>query len=188
MPKTNKAKQKFTRIIVAYPIVLTLIALVVNWFVFGVSPAIIALPTLAVMAALSVSAVLLLVNHTWLMTSTELTRLKYNMHITHEEWAKSEHREEDVSAEGKQAFERQINAHRNATENVVYFIIPAILVCFITPVAMAAQVWFVGFATGRLGHTFAYLTKRDGLRGLFMSVSLLSVYGLATYLLISLMV
>jgi hypothetical protein len=37
-----------------------------------------------------------------------------------------------------------------------------------------------------LGHTFSYLTGRDSLRGIFMSISLASLYGLASYLIVCL--
>ena len=49
----------------------------------------------------------------------------------------------------------------------------AITLGLITPVQIAAQVWIIGFALGRFGHGFAYLTGRDGLRGICMSVSLI---------------
>ncbi|WP_108813638.1 MAPEG family protein [Loktanella sp. Alg231-35] len=178
-------KAKFTRIILAYPIALILLGILANLLLFGVTPAIIAIPEPAVVIALSISAVLLLGNHTWLMTSTELTRLKYNMHATPEEWAASNHVPEDVSAKGLQELERRHNAHRNTTENVVYFVILAALVSIVSPVVLAAQVWVLGFAAGRIGHSFSYLAGFDGLRGISMSISLVSLYGLASYLAIS---
>ena len=39
-----------------------------------------------------------------------------------------------------------------------------------------------------LGYTYSYLLGRTGLRGLFMSLSLLALYGIASYLAISLFV
>ena len=184
--KNNKVK--FKRIILAYPIALVLIGLAANLFVFGVESATIAMPSVAVIAALILSAVLLLINHTWLMTTTELTRLKYNMHATPEEWDASENVKDDVSQEGVQELERRHNAHNNATENTVHFVLLALLACIVSPVVLMAQVWFLGFAVGRLGHTFSYLSGRDGLRGIFMSVSLISLFGLSSYLLLSLVV
>jgi len=181
-------KKKFTRIILAYPFALILIGTLANLLLFGVSPAVIATPQLELIASLIFSAILLLANHTWLMTSTELTRLKYNMHATPEEWETSGHVKADVATEGLQELERHHNAHTNATENTVYFVFLALLVSIVSPITLAAHVWIIGFAIGRLGHTFSYLTGRDGLRGLFMSVSLISLYGLASYLLISLIV
>lgn len=188
MHEDNPKKRKFFWIIVAYPFVLLLLGLLANLFLFGVEPAVIALPSSAVLASLAASALMLLVNHAWLMTGTELTRLKYDMHATPEEWVASGRAREDVSKEGLEELDRHHNAHMNATENIVYFAIFALLVGIITPVVLAAQVWIVGFAIGRLGHSFSYLTGRDGLRGIFMSVSLVSLGGLASYLAIALLI
>ena len=146
------------------------------------------MPSVEIITALVLSAVMLLINHTWLMTTTELTRLKYNMHATPEEWAASKYGKDDVSQEGVQELERRHNAHNNATENTVHFVLLSLLVCIVSPAALMAQVWFLSFAIGRLGHTFSYLSGRDGLRGIFMSVSLISLYGLSSYLLLSLVV
>lgn len=184
----QKRKSKFTKIIVAYPFALLAISLAVNLLLFGVDAANIAFPTPAIVAALSASVILLLINHTWLMTSTELTRLKYNMHATPEEWEASEHRQSDVSEAGLRELERRHNAHRNATENVVYFAVLAALIAVISPGTLAAVVWTLGFAVARVGYTFSYLSGRDGARGIFMSVSLISLFGLANYLAISLMI
>ena len=70
----------------------------------------------------------------------------------------------------------------------MHFVLLAILLSVVSPVVIAAQVWFVNFAVGRLGHTFSYLSGHDGLRGIFMSLSLVSLYGLASYLLVSLII
>ena len=69
---------------------------------------------------------LLVINHTVLMTTTELTRLKYDLKATPEEWAASDHNRADITAEAETELERQHNAHRNATENTVYFAMLAI--------------------------------------------------------------
>lgn len=179
-------KRKFARIILAYPFALAIIGIIVNALAFGVEPAVIAEPQPSVITSLGVSAVLLLCNHTWLMTSTELTRLKYDMHATPEEWETSGHDKHTISAEGLQELERRHNAHRNATENVVYFVLLAALISIVSPPPWLAETWILGFALGRLGHTFSYLTGRDGLRGISMSVSLISLCGMATYLAICL--
>ncbi len=188
MSQSESRKKKFAKIILAYPIVLILIGSSANWLLFGVEPVAITLPAKALIVALALSSIMLLVNHTWLMTSTELTRLKYNMHATPEEWAASEHTQTEVSGEGKSELARRHQAHGNATENTVYFVFLAFLISIISPVTIAAQVWIIGFAIGRLGHMFAYLSGRDGLRGIFMSASLLSLYGMASYIALSLMV
>lgn len=188
MSKDERRKVKLARIIVGYPFVLICGALIVNAFLFGVSPAAIALPSEPVVVALTISAVLLLANHTWLMTSTELTRLRYNMHATPEEWDASDHHRNDVPDEGLQELERRHNAHGNATENTVHFSLLALLVAVVSPTTTAACVWIIGFAVGRLGHTFSYLAGMDGARGISMSVSLLSLYGLASYLVLSVVI
>ncbi len=172
----------------AYPFVLLLLGVLANLFLFGVEPVVIALPALPVLASLATAAVLLLVNHAWLMTGTELTRLKYDMHATPEEWAASGRAKEKVSTKGLEELDRHHKAHNNATENIVYFVLFALLVGIVTPVVLAAQVWIVGFAVGRLGHTFSYLSGRDDLRSIFMSVSLVSLGGLASYTVIALLI
>ena len=188
MTKDAIRKRKFAQIILAYPIALIIAGLIANLLLLGVEPAAIALPTKGIIAALIVSAIMLLANHTWLMTSTELTRLKYDMHATPEEREASGRAETDVSSEGVQELERRHNAHANATENVVHFVFLAFLISVVSAATITAQLWIIGFAIGRLGHTYSYLTGRDGLRGIFMSVSLASLYGLASYLLFSLIV
>lgn len=188
MTDEAKRKRKFAMIITAYPLVLILIGLLVNLFIFGVAPAVIALPSHGVIVAMIFSAALLLANHIALMTRTELTRLKYNLHATPEEWAASDTAKSEASALGLQELERHHNAHTNATENTVYFGILAGLICIVSPVALAAQIWSIGFALGRLGHALSYLAGHDGLRGVFMSVSLASLYGMASYLIVSVLI
>ena len=181
-------KRKFTRIILAYPVALILIALLANLFLFGVTPATIALPDTEVLAPLVISALVLLGLHTWLMTSTELTRLHHDLHATPEEWEASDHAPEDISAKAQHELKRRHNAHTNMTENTLHFAILAILLALVSPAPLAAQVWSLAFAAGRFGHCFAYLSGQDSLRGIAMSLSLLSLYGMASYLAISLMI
>lgn len=186
MTDDTQRQRKFTRILVAYPVVLILIALAANLFSFGVAPISAALPATEIIFALAAAAVLLVANHTWLMTSTELTRLKYGMQATPEEWDEGRTKREDVSPEGWRELERRHNAHRNATENTVYFVLLALIVSITSPTILAAQVWILAFAIARLGYTFCYLKGMSGARGLFMSLSLLSIYGLASYLAVGL--
>ena len=185
---SDRRRRRFRLIILVYPFALVAIGLVVNVVVFGVGPLAISLPSPDLVTTLVVSFILLAANHTWLMTSTELTRLKYDLHATPEEWRAKGLDPNSASEEGRRELERRHNAHRNATENMVLFIPAALLLSIITPTPLAAQVWIVGFAVGRLGHTYAYLSGRDGLRGLFMSLSLLSLYGCLTYLAVSLFI
>jgi len=177
--------RKFGLIIVAYPVVLVLIGLGLNVFLFGIEPAAIALPAPAILWALVIAGTLLVLNHTWLMTATELTRLKYNMHASPEEWAENNARKEDVAEQGWIELDRHHNAHRNATENTVYFGVVAVIFSVVSPPVLAAQIWLVGFSVARLGYTFSALRGKPGLRGLFMSLSLLSLYGLTGYLVLS---
>lgn len=188
MVDDNKRIRKFTLIIIGYPIALILMSLLFNLFAFGVEPLKVALPSRDVLVTLVISSMLLLFNHSWLMTSTELTRLNYKMYASPEEWDEAGARKEDVSNDGWVELERRHNAHRNATENTVYFGLLALMICFVTPVVIAAEVWIIGFAIGRLGYTFSALRGNAGLRGIFMSISLLSLYGLAGYLGLSLIV
>ena len=187
MINENERKRKFSLIILAYPVALTLISTAVNLFGFGVTPAVIALPSTQVIFASVVTAVLLVLNHTWLMTTTELTRLNFNMYATPEEWDENGAKREQVSQEGWRELERRHNAHRNATENTVYFVLLAFMTSVISPTILAAQAWMIGFAVARLGYTYCYLKGMSGARGIFMSLTLLGVYGLASYLAISVM-
>ncbi|WFE92092.1 MAPEG family protein [Roseibium porphyridii] len=188
MSGVSEARQQRARMfILGYPFVLISFALVLNFFAFGVQPVEIGLPSTGLLSAFVFSAALLLANHTWLMTATELTRVRFGLHATPEEWEASANAREDVPQVGWQELERHHNAHRNATENTVYFALLAAIFCLVSPPLAACWVWILGFAVGRCGHSRCYLTGRDGLRGLFMSVSLLSLYGLATYLIVAVM-
>ncbi len=182
MTGSEKRIQKFNLIILSYPVVLILVSLGLNVFAFGVEPAVVALPSTQVICALVISAVLLVLNHTWLMTATELMRLNHNIYASHEEWAENDARKEDVTQLGWIELERHHNAHRNATENTVYFVFLAFIASVVSPSILAAQIWIICFAIARLGYTFSALGGRSGWRGFFMSLSLLALYGLASYL------
>jgi len=170
----------------AYPLGILIVSVVFNYFVFGLSPLLVSLPSSQVAGIVIVAAVLLVANHTWLMTATELSRLRFNMHATPEEWEASGASPENVPEEGWRELERHHNAHRNATENTVCFAILVGIFVMISPSMPASAVWILGFAIARLGHTFGYLTGSTSLRGAFMSLSLLAMYGLASYLVLSL--
>ena len=166
----------------AYPVALVLIAVILNLLVLGVKPIVVALPSPESVVALTISAALLVLNHTWLMTTTELTRVKFNMATTPEEWAARGRKREDAPRLGLDELERRHNAHRNATENVVYFAFLALVLVLVSPPPLAFQVWVIGFSVARLGYTYSYLAVKTGARGFFMSLSLLSLYGMASYL------
>lgn len=178
--------RKFTIIILAYPVVLIAVGLGLNLFALGVEPIVVAMPAQGIVRALIIAGVLLVLNHTWLMTTTELVRVNYNMYASPEEWADNHARKEDVADRGWIELERHHNAHRNATENTVCFVFLAMVVSVVSPSVLAAQVWIIGFAVARLGYTLAALRGRSDWRGLFMSLSLLALYGLTSYLAIGL--
>ena len=188
MTEEEKRRQRTTAIVTAYPLGVLLISVALNVFVFGVNPPAVALPSAECIFALMIAAVLLVINHTWLMTTTELTRVRYQMHATPEEWAKSGLRQQDAPEEGMRELERRHNAHRNTTENAIYFLFLALVFALISPTTLAAQVWIITFAIARLGYTFSYLTGKVEARGLFMSLGLVATYGIASYLVICVLV
>lgn len=173
-------------IVKAYPAGLLLIGAVLNVFLFGVNPCAVALPSIECIRALVIAAVLLIINHTWIMTATELTRVRFKLFSTPEEWAASGTRPQDAPEQGVRELERHHNTHRNTTENTVYYILLAFVFVFVSPTTAAAQTWLIGFGVARLGYTYSYLARKDRARGLFMSLSLLAMYGMASYLLVSL--
>ena len=170
----------------AYPFAILIVGTALNTLVFGVNPYIIALPSTELFTALVIATVLLLLNHTWLMTTTELTRAQFKMYSTPEEWEAAGLNPEDASTEGIHELKRRHDTHLNTTENCIYFVLLAMLFSISSPPTVTAQVWIVGFAVARLGYTRSFLSGKDNARGLFMTLSLLSLFGMASYLFISL--
>ena len=84
----NRQRRGMT-IVKAYPVGVLLVSVLLNYFVFGVNPVVVALPSAKLVVALIIAAALLVINHTWLMTTTELTRARFKMYSTPEEWAAS---------------------------------------------------------------------------------------------------
>ncbi|QMU56824.1 MAG: MAPEG family protein [Boseongicola sp.] len=181
-------KKRFTLIILAYPFAMLLIGLAANLLFFGISQVTITLPAPMVVNALIAAAILLVINHAWLMTSTELTRLNHNLHATPEEWAASGTTKDSATKEALAELERRHNAHRNTTENTIYFVLLAAIFCIVSPPAAAAITWLTGFAVARLGYTYSYLRGHDDARGIFMSASLIAMFGMASYLAIAAMI
>ncbi len=173
-------------IVKVYPLGVLAIGVVLNLFVFGVTTVAVALPSTESIRALIIAAVLLVVNHTWLMTTTELTRLRFKMFSTPEEWAASGNSRHDAPDEGLRELERRHNTHRNTTENTIYFILLVLVFVSVSPTTLAAQTWIIGYAVARLGYTYSYLAGNDRARGAFMSLSLFAMYGVARYLVMSL--
>ena len=183
--KYTQHQQRTMTIVKVYPLAVLLISVFLNLFAFGVNSIAVALPSLECIYTLVIASILLVINHTWLMTATELTRVRFGMYSTPEEWTASGTSRRDVPEEGFLELERRHNAHRNTTENTIYFIILGLVFSLISPATVAAQVWIIGFAVARLGYTYSYLAGKDNIRGLFMSLSLLAMYGIASYLVMS---
>ena len=187
MTNTDDARLKRRTMTIAkvYPVGVLLVSVLLNYFVFGVNPVVVALPSVESIVALIIAAPLLVINHTWLMTSTELTRIRFGLYSTPEEWTASGTSPQDAPEKGLRELKRRHNAHRNTTENTVYFAFLVGIFVLVSPPTLAAQAWIIGFAVARLGYTYSYLVGNVNLRGLFMSLSLLAMYGMASYLAMS---
>ena len=183
-----KRQKRTMSIVVIYQIVVILLSVALNIFVFEVHPFVVTLPSNELFQTLIIATVLLVLNHTWLMTATELTRARFKMYSTPEEWLASGTNREDATKKGISELERHHSTHQNTTENVVYYVLLALIFVFSSLPTIVATVWLVGFAVARLGYTYSYLYGKDNARGLFMSLSLLAVYGLASYLVMSLII
>ena len=122
------------------------------------------------------------------MTSTELVRARFKMYSTPEEWAASGTDEKEAPQLGVRELKRRHDAHNNATENVVYFVLLSLIFSISSPTVIAVQVWVIGFAIARLGFTYCYLAGKDDMRGLFMTLALLAMYGMVSSLLISILI
>ncbi|BFM13086.1 hypothetical protein R50072_32390 [Simiduia litorea] len=171
-------------IIKIYPFGVLLLS-VVLCFTFGVEPSHAALPSQELLRILTVAAVILVLNHSWIMTATELTRHKYKVYASPEEWKTHGVKKTDVSDEGMLEIERHLNTHRNTTENSLYYIFLAFIFSLTSPSLLAAWVWLLLFPIARLGYTYSYFAGNDNLRGVFMSLTLLSSFGMASYLILS---
>lgn len=183
-----KRQKRTMSIVVIYQIVVILLSVALNIFVFEVHPFVVTLPSNELFQTLIIATVLLVLNHTWLMTATELTRVRFKMYSTPEEWLASGTNREDATKKGISELERHHGTYQNTTENVVYYVLLALIFVFSSPPTIVATVWLVGFAVARLGYTYSYLYGKDNARGLFMSLSLLAMYGLASYLVMSLII
>jgi uncharacterized MAPEG superfamily protein len=182
----KKVQKRLRAIVIAYPFVVLMIGAALNILVFGVKPFTAAFPSIQLISALVIAAVLLIINHAWLMTATELTRARFKMHSTPEEWAVSGKKYEDAPAEGVRELKRHHDTHLNTTENIVYYILLVLLFVFASPSLITGQIWIVSFAIARLGYTYSFLSGKDNARGLFMTLSLLPMFGMASYLVVSL--
>jgi uncharacterized MAPEG superfamily protein len=172
-------------ILTGYPLALLAVGIVVNIFI-GVQPAAVALPSMWCLRAMAAAALLLVVNHTWLMTATEMSRARFEIYASPEEYEAEDRSATDASAEGLREVERHHNVHLNDTENAVRFVAVAVVFMFISPADLAAGVWLVGYGVARLGYTYSYLRRMTDWRGAFMTLGLVSMYGVGSYVLLSL--
>lgn len=187
MADLDQKQSKGMKMVIAYPFGVLALAIVLNLFVLEINTFKVGLPASQVVIALAVAGILLSVNHTWLMTATEITRVKYKMYATPEEWAASGTSLKDIPEAAIHELERTHNAHRNTTENTVYFLMLLIPFVLSTPSNLAAYIWLIGFSVARLGYTLSYLKGSDNFRGVFMTLGLISAYGIACYLVFSLL-
>ena len=168
-------------IVKAYPFAVAFFAMGLN-MLFGIDPVQISIPSKEIAALVSCSAIILVINHSWIMTVTELTRNRFKIYASPEEWLASGHSRAEISEEGSLEIERCLNTHRNTTENVVYYILLVFMFALSSPSQFAAWVWIIVFPVARLGYTYSYFKGNDSARGVFMSLTLLSIYGMAGYL------
>lgn len=168
-------------IIKIYPFGVLLLAIALN-FMFGVESIQIAIPSKELIGLISCAAIMLVINHSWIMTVTELTRNRFKIFASPEEWISSGYKKIDITEKGSFEIERCLNTHRNTTENVIYYILLLLVFVLVSPNQFAAWTWIILFPIARLGYTYSYFTGNDNVRGVFMSFTLISIYGMATYL------
>ena len=171
-------------ILKAYPFGVLVLAIALN-FIFGIAPIQISHPSKEIIGLLSCASIILVINHSWIMTVTELTRNRFKIFASPEEWISTGRRKSDISEEGIFEIERCLNTHRNTTENIVYYVLVVLIFSFVSPNQLAAWVWILVFPIARIGYSYSYFSGRDNTRGVFMSLTLLSVYGIASYLALS---
>jgi len=119
------------------------------------------------------------------MTSTELVRVRFKMYATPEEWAENSSSENDAPELGISELQQRHDTHNNTTENSVCYVLLSLIFAFSSSTVVAMQVWIIGYAIARLGYTYSYFTRNTGLRGLFMTLELLAMYGMASNLMTS---
>ena len=181
-------KKRTARIVTLYPLVTLLISVLINYFAFGINQIVVSVPSIEIVTSLAIAVALLVINHTCLMTSTELVRVRYGLRATPEDGNQAEDSPIEPSREALQALERRHSAHRNTTENIVYFALLVGVFILISPPTLCAQIWIIGFALSRLGHTYSYLAGNSDLRGIFMTLSLVAMYGMTSYIALSIFV
>ncbi len=172
-------------IIKAYPFAVFLIAMALNYSL-GIEPFYLSIPSKEIFTLIACSAIGLVINHSWIMTVTELTRNRFKIYASPEEWVSSGLNRSEITEQGSFEIDRCLNTHRNTTENVVYYILLVFVFSFASPSQLAVWAWVLTFPLARIGYTYSYFTGRDNTRGIFMTLTLLSLYGMAGYLAASL--
>ncbi len=185
MTDLDAKQSKAMKMVVAYPFCVLLIAVLINLFVLDVKPFAVSLPDSDSLWAIALAGIAFCINHTWLMTVTETTRVRYRMYATPEEWEASGTNRKDVPDFAIRELERAHNAHRNTTENTIDYLVLLLPFLFSSAAMNAVYFWVIGFALARLGYTYSYLKGRDNMRGVFMSLGLIAMYGIASHLVIS---
>lgn len=189
-PQTGPAdasdQKKFYAAIVGYPIVVALIALALSLYVLPTLVSGTSWPENTVLIAIALATGLLIVNHSWIITATELARLKHGIYVVPEEIPSEKQATYAPSSEGQADVARCHNIHRNTTENVVYIFPLAIAIWLAAPQLTESAIWIVTFAVARLGYTYSYLRANTALRSVCMTASLLAMFGLSFQLLYAL--
>ena len=164
-------------ILVVYPFVPLIVSLIIT-FVAGIPPIEVALPSVPIVAFAAISVVLITANHTWVMTHTEITRARYGLFASPEE---AEEADRDLPPTKHPELQRSHAAHRNLSENTVIFALALPIFVLLTPPNLLAGLWLVGYGAARLGHTFFFLSGNASIRGVFMTLSLIALYGIVLY-------
>jgi len=148
--KTEAARINSYWIIKVYPFGMLVFAIVLN-FIFGIDSIQISNPSRELLGVISFAAIILVINHSWIMTVTELTRNRYKIFASPEERILSGYDKLDVTRKGSFEIERCLNTHRNTTENIVYYIL--FLFCFLCitqPISSVGMEFSFSFVTPRL--------------------------------------
>ena len=118
--------EKLPMIVIFYPVVLAVVAMAINLLSFSNISLELSLPSVSLTKIYVITAALMLINHLWVMTTTEIVRTRYRIWATPEEWDKAGDDPGAIDHIGRRELQRQHNAHRNSTENSVIFLFIAI--------------------------------------------------------------
>ena len=93
----DSRRQGVSKIVIAYPFGVLAIALAINLLCFEISGFEASIPGQLSLSAFALAAIVFCLNHSWLMTATELTRVRYHMYATPEEWKANGTSIDDIS-------------------------------------------------------------------------------------------